>query len=591
MIKIHDKKIILIFLAFLCLIFIRNIAVWSKEQSFIFADTAIYALYLAAFSENITSIFSPQNNFLGWNPNYLATGIPTLSIIDLGYLYPPNFFLAAVAKILGNPLLVFPFTTISAFLHLAFGAFFIYKILNNHFKLKKYASIIGGILWIITGYNLEYLSATSVLFAGSYLPVCFYLNLKRKAENKDRYFFLSFVLLAFSFLAGYPMPSVIILLTVAVYNLLTASDIKNEFISVVKDNLLGFFLITLPLISPLYFSAIANFPQSVRGTVLTLEGFVSNPIRIFNLAESILPVNTPFNTTSSTNIVYFSLGTVALITILQAKQKREIFKDIRLLALLVLAVFGATFAAGGTTYFPTLVYLTTPIITFFRRLAVFSLISSFAVCLIVPHYIKNAMEQKGISEPLAFLIKIFAILVIAAQVFRIAYKGTDLFLNYPALIQSLSVIFITGTFTVCAFIAYAKNKKVGMTIFAIALLIDSGTQVASKIYLNSKTNPLAVFEPNELTNYLKENTKTGDRVDILSTQHNYSSDYLGLAQTAGYVALASEYGIRINELMPLSQSQYDSKNLRDILGVKYIVKKGDLEDSNLKKSWRLNKIQ
>ncbi|MBU4380847.1 YfhO family protein [Candidatus Parcubacteria bacterium] len=578
-----NKKALVGILFFILLIFVRNIALWSQEQTFIFADTAIYALQLSAFSQNITSIFSQHSSFLGWNPNYLSTGIPTLSVVDFGYLYPPDFVIALISKIFGNSLLVFPFTTLLAYLHLAFGAFFVYKILKDYFKLENYSSLFGGLLWVITGYNLEYLAATSVLYAGSYLPVCFYLNLKRKEKDEFRYFFLFYLLLAFSFLAGYPMPSVLIVLTVTTYNILTGDKIKYTLISVIKDNLRGLFLITFPLISPLYFSAIANFPQSVRGTVLTLEGFISNPIKIFNLAEGILPVNTLFNTASSTNIVHLSLSTVVLIILLQAKNKGEVFRDKRLLSLLALAIFGAILSAGGTTYFPTLIYLTTPIISFFRRLAVFSLIPGFAVCLIAPFYIKNALGQRGISQPLGFGIKIFAILALVTQAYKIAFIGKVEILNYPALVQNLSIIFVIGMLSVLSFIVYHKNKRIGFAILGFALIVESGTLVASKVYLNSKTNPEAVFQPNELTNYLKENTKPGERVDMLFTQHSYSTDYLGLEQTAGYMSLASEYGVRINELLPLPQSQYDSKSLRDILGVKYIVRKGDWEDTNLKK--------
>jgi len=89
-----DKKTLLLISSFILLIFIRSIAFWSREQTFIFGDTAIYALYLTALSENLFTIFSPTQNFFLWNQNYLSIGMPTLSIIDLGYLYPPNIILA-----------------------------------------------------------------------------------------------------------------------------------------------------------------------------------------------------------------------------------------------------------------------------------------------------------------------------------------------------------------------------------------------------------------------------------------------------------------------------------------------------------------
>jgi len=580
-----DRKALLLILSFIFFIFIRNIAFWSKEQTFVFGDTAIYALQLSAFSQNITSIFSPHAGFLLWNPNYLATGIPTLSIIDLGYLYPPNFFIAVLAKILGNPLLVFPFTSLLAFLHLGFGGYFIYKVLKEYWKLDEFSSLIGGLLWLFIGFNLEYAAATSVLFAASYLPVCFYLNQKYREGSKLKHFFLFYLLLSFSFLAGYPMPSIIIFLICIAYNILNkmGSNFKKELTRITRDHIKGFFLITLPIISPLYLTAVSNFSNSVRGGTLTLEGFLSNTSLVSNLVESLLPLNTPFNTTSIVNIIHIYISVVAITILLQAKDKIIILKDRKNLIILILGIIGTILALGKLTYIPTLIYLTTPLISFFRRLAIFSLLPGFSICILVPQFLKSAQTQKELSKSLIFGIKLIAILLISTQVARVLYHNERAPIDYNGLLVSLSIVFIIGILSILSLLLFTHHQRIARILLVFALLIEAGTLVSGKVGLNSKTNPKDVFAPNDLTRHVQKTIKPSERVDMSETQHNYSTDYLKIEQTAGYVSLASEYGVRINEALNYKGEDYNAKNLRDILGVKYVVRKGNDDNPALTK--------
>ena len=579
-----NRKTFFIILIFVLIIFIRNIAFWSKEQTFIFGDTAIYALYLTALSKNLFSIFSLSNNFYFWNQNYLSVGLPTLSIIDLGYLYPPNILIAFIARLFGNSLLVFPLLTLSAYLHLAFGGYFVQKILRTYWNLDDYASLIGALLWIYIGFNVEYAAATSVLFSASYLPVCFYLNLRYRESGNMKHFFLFYIFLALSFLVGYPMPAIITFIISVTYNMFVMLNNfdRKRFLDILLGYVKGFFLITLPLISPLYFSSILNFPQSVRGGVLSLEGFVSNPAYFSNLMESLLPLNTPFNATSATNIVHIYISFVVVIILLQAKGKMQNFSDKRNLMLLVLGIVGTIMALGGITSIPTLIYLSVPVISFFRRLAIFSLIPGFALCILVPQYIKNAFSQKEISKPLASGIKILVLLLLLTQVQRILYSNSAVPLNYKALLQSLSIITVVGIVTITALMSYNYNPKFAKALLVFAILIEAGTTVAGKVYLNAKINPMVMFAPDDLTIQLNQLSRPGERVNMLNTHHSYSTDHLGIEQTAGYVALASEYGVRINDALTAGDINYNTKNLMSILGVRYVVKKTALENPDLK---------
>lgn len=561
---------------FVLLIFIRNLAFWSDEQTFIFGDTAIFSLYLSSLAENFTTIFSFKDNVLFWNQNYLSVGLPSLSIVDWGYLYPPNTLLALLAKLMNNTVFLYPALAWSAYLHLAFGGFFVYKILKRFFKLDGFSALIGGLLWTFLGFNLEYTTATSVLFSAAYLPVCFYLNLLYQETKKHKYFIGFYLCLALSFLVGYPMVPLVMFGMIVAYNILTDVDSfseihKKSIATKLVDHAKGFFLITLPIISPLYFTSFFHFSQSARGSVLTFEGFTGNSAGFADIIEGLLPVNTPFNVASTTNFIHTYISVVAIIFFLQAKDRTKPFADKRNIILLVLGVLAFALSLGRVSSLATIVYLSTPIISFFRRIAIFSLVPNFALCVIAPQYVSSALKRKEMSKELVWAIFLMVFVLLSTQVMKIGF-GEGSPLNYKNLMQSFALVTVVGAVMLAAIAIKKFNMDFAKTLVIIALVLEAGTIVSGRVYLNSKSNPATVFKRNGLTEYVSDLALPGERVDMLSTQHNYSTDYLDIEQTAGYVALASNYGVRINEAF--AASDYDSSYLRDILGVKYVVKKG-----------------
>ena len=181
-----------------------------------------------------------------------------------------------------------------------------------------------------------------------------------------------------------------------------------------------------------------------------------------------------------------------------------------------------------------------------------------------------------------FWLKILAVLVIYSQVLNILYadaKDKSPF-NFTYLYQSL---FLTTLITVVAYFAllYVKeNYRIAQAVLVIALLIEAGTNVSSKVYLNSQVDPSRIFKPNTLITTLQKAVKPMERVDVLHTQHSYNTDFLNLEQTQGYLSLASRYGVEINEAF--NNPDYKKENLRSIVGVKYIVSKSKIDDQALK---------
>src|SRR3990172_6759909 len=100
-----------IIIVFICLVYISNILPVKGFQTFIFGDSAIYALQITGLSQNFSTIFGYKDNFLFWNPSYLSVGIPTASVIDFGVFYPINIFIAFIAFLIKNLFITFDLYT------------------------------------------------------------------------------------------------------------------------------------------------------------------------------------------------------------------------------------------------------------------------------------------------------------------------------------------------------------------------------------------------------------------------------------------------------------------------------------------------
>lgn len=566
--KEHNKfwPFICIFL-FVFLVHIKNLAFWSPDRTFIFGDTSTFALHLSALALNFGTIFDWTKSIYLWNPNHLAVGIPTLSLIDGGFLYPPNIIIAFLAYIFENPMLAIPLYTIGIFFHLILGSVFLFKLLKDFFKTNFIASLIGSLLWIGIGFNTESVVAAPVLMAGTYLPICVFFILKWRETQRKKYFFAFFISLALSFLVGYPMVTLLIYLLSLLISFLFEKEINQEILlKNLKAHLIGFFLITLPLIAPLYFSVVTHFANSVR-SMLTLDSFLGNASPPQNIIESILPMSTLANPHPIANIyLYFSL--VGLIILLQSKI--ELFKEKRNIFLLTIGLVGFIMALGQITPIPTLTYYLLPLINLFRRLSIFSIVPSFIFCLLVAQAVENTSNNKSISNIIVFVFKVFIVFFLIGQAATIAHldsiiKTGDL----NQLYYSVIFVFIVGGLTLLGLSSYKYSPKLAGFILFFALVVEIGSNVSSKVTINSRVNPSLFFKKSELIQVLNQIVKPMERVDLNATQYFYNTDYFDIEQINGYLSLGSKYSDGINN--KLNDPGYNAKNLRNLLGIKYKV--------------------
>ncbi|MDP2684833.1 MAG: hypothetical protein Q8P20_07405, partial [bacterium] len=526
------------------------------------------AIHLSSIVENISTILDPKESIFLWDPNFAGIGIPALSEIIIGYFYPPNWLVVFGALLLHDPLSTIPLHTLLIFLHVGFSSIFIFKLLREHWDTKYNPALIGALVWLGIGFNLENISAAPVLFAGSYLPLLVYMILQWGKTRKKIYFAIFYIALAFSFLSGYPMVSILAYATSLLVYLFNCEEvISSAFIKkTLLHQMIGLSLISLPLIAPFYFTVVEYFPYSVR-SLLPLSGFLNNSTPISFLAEIFLPKDIPDNAQKSIDI-FNVFGFTGLLIIFQSKI--EIFRQKRNYIILILLIFCLVISIGKVSNIAQIIYFLLPGINLFRRLSIFSIVVGFVFSIFVAQAFESATQNFSLSKITLFVGKLLLFFFLFAQSISIATLPLlSEYINPEILMQSIAATFIFGGLTLISLFLYKRTPQIAVAILISALLIEIGTGITTKVTLNSKVNPVLFFKPNVLIQRLQELVQPMDRVDMRIVQNTYNTGYLGLEQTNGYLALGSKY------TSDLTQALYSDSNrrnsVRELLGISYEV--------------------
>lgn len=474
-------------------------------------------------------------------------------------------------------MLLFPLYVFSIYLHLTLGSIFVYKILYKHWKLEKFQALFGALIWTFIGFNSEWLSAGQVLITASYLPICFYFSLNLIENKTRRNFILYYVSIALSFLAGYTMVAVLILAICTLYKFLILPKFgAKEILNFIKSEIRGILLITFPIILPVYINPFVSFFYSIR-SILNIESFLAYSTHITDLVESIFPRNTLFNSENKTNTVYLFFSLVGLILLNESGTKIKSFLNKRNLIIVLFGILSLLISLGKATPLSTLLFYILPGFNFFRRISIFSLIAGFSFCLILPQFINKRYERKNLKI-VRLLIIFFYVVYIRVTIDRGNFGNR-------AILESLLIFLLIMSLTYISILVSSKNTKLMRIGLIMVLLVESWLNSSSKLFNNSKINPALIFRPNRIIKKIKSEIKPMERVELLPTQYNYTTDYLDLEQTVGYISLASIYGVRINGM--LNTPGIDPNNLMDVIGVKYLVVKGN---ADLKNSERIYSV-
>ncbi len=138
-----------------------------------------------------------------WNPhNY--SGIPLLATLQPGIFYPPHiFYLFLPFNVVWNWMII---------LHFVFAGITTYVFLR-YIKVTRLSSVIGGSVFMLSGYLLSVHNLLPHLYGVSWFPLILLYFLKYFETEKMRHIVLSSIFLVIQFLAGAPE---IVILTVIV---------------------------------------------------------------------------------------------------------------------------------------------------------------------------------------------------------------------------------------------------------------------------------------------------------------------------------------------------------------------------------------
>lgn len=518
--------------------------------------------------ENFESLLSYDNNYLLWNSHYLGIGMPTLANIDQGLVYPPNLVVVLLAKIIGDMYSIFGLYTIFAILHIVFGCIFVYAFLRYEFNLKIESSLIGSFMWAFCGYNTEFLSAAPILFSASYLPVVMYLRSKQKSG------ILLYVFYALSFIGGYPIAAMSVYIFSTLFYVFKTVRTKKWYFEFIKKEAVGILLVTLPIMAPVYITGLINLAQTGRSDKLSLSGFLSNSASVKNIVESVIPINTTFNDSSATYQVYLYFSLVGLLIIALNIKNILNIKGRPALFIFIGGFVGLLLSLGKWGFLPFLLYYI-PGMNLFRRLSVFSLLPSYSFCILVSCIFNAGYEKVNKSKSLHYILVATFTFFIFLTMF-IFFKLNLLNMYWFFVLTRLTGITFGIIYT---YILMSSHRKISFTILIATLVFEAILNISSKFYLNSHSNPQDVFRENQAITYIKNSKKANSRVDIKDTQYSYSTDYLGLDQTYGYLALANKNAIKLDKV--LSENKYLASNLLNILSVEYMLTPKKFDNKNL----------
>ncbi len=465
--------------------------------------------------------------------------------------------------------LAIPLYSLSIFIHIGVGAFFLYKLLHKFFKVGESAAIIGSLLWISGGFNVEFLAAGDIVMEAAYVPICAYFILSFQAHPSLKNFLRYFISLALGLLLGYPIVSLLVFgISSLLFLIFEESLSEKAILYFLRTQVIGLLFVTLPIIAPLYFPAFLNFSYTVRSS-LPLESLFYNSASPLNLMESLLPKNKIFGTSGLDVYIYFSLIGLAILV----QSGLQAFKERRNIIILTLGAIGVFLALGKITYLPFIMYFLMPGVNLFRRLSLFSLIADFSFCILVAQSFKYSLQSTTVSTPAKTFFKIIFGLLVLLQILEIlgvtnTITTTFKDIDFEALYSTLLYTLILSGLSILVILQAKLMPRIAYGLLILFILIEFGTTVAARSGINSKVNPVSFFKENSLIMKLQELTGQAERVDIVATPHSYATDYLDLEQTSGYLSLGSMYASELNDALKYEKT-LKTQNLKNLLGIKY----------------------
>lgn len=288
-----------------------------------------------------------------WNP-YNYCGIPLLGTLQPGVFYPPHvFYLLLPFNIVWNWLTI---------LHFAFAGINLYFLLR-YLKTSTAGSIVGGIVFMLSGYLLSVHNLQPHLFAVAWFPLVILFFIKSLERDSGKRTVYTALFLAMEFFAGAPE---IIIMTVLVLFLLTVfshgfTETKLSWIkkAMVLCKILAVFLV---LISVQFLPFYELKRQSIRASGVSYQEAITwslgwKDFILFFMPDAFGYTQTTekyWSNQSWLKTIYLGITPLILSAFYFVGEKRGKWK------LVCLAVLSFIFALGGTTAIYKYLYLVPP---------------------------------------------------------------------------------------------------------------------------------------------------------------------------------------------------------------------------------------
>ncbi len=538
-----------------------------------------------------------------WNP-YLYGGIPTASAFG-GY----PFTLQALLNTFIPTYIIWNWTFIVFTFLAGIGFFLFLKELN----MSDTAAFIAGVMYMFSGtiITAAYGGHDGRMISVALTPLIFLFLEKGLKRKSLPYFVFSGGLLGYSFLSGHPQMAYYSGVFLFIYGIFRIFDLRIKGKDLYKVIFFGIITILIAgmIISSTFLPSIANNKYIVRGVKRGYTFATSWSIPTSELFSLFVP---NFSGISSnywgTNyfkldsqyfgVLFMILASIAIV--LNIKSRKVKFFT-------TTAVLGLLASLGGNTPFYRIVYYLLPYAKKFRAPSLFFFIFLFSVVALsaygLDYIVKQKIQKKELKliknaiisiVSLAFLllivfslfrspllngmVKHFRRILIPAYGITIAQQKIQMLMkNYPLFLKGLVRTFLLLAIYSGIIIVFL-HKKIKILAFtaltAVFLLLDLWE--VDRYFLKVDNTPYALFTPDKVVNYLKEQPGTFRVFPVMyrKQQDNYLTGF-NIENTGGYSPVPlTRYqkfiGAGIGVLFS-PQNLIKYRKLNDILNVKYII--------------------